>query len=56
VKTVTLHGARAAGLVALVDDDDYELISQHRWHVNLALHVLARGLERLAADIRKALR
>jgi hypothetical protein len=38
VKTVPLHGARAAGLVALVDDNDYELVSQHRWHVNLGKH------------------
>jgi hypothetical protein len=33
VKTVTLGGAKAAGRVALVDDDDYPLVSEHRWSV-----------------------
>jgi len=31
VKTVTLHGAKAAGRVALVDDEDYELVARFRW-------------------------
>ena len=31
--TVPLHGKKAAGRVALVDDEDYELVSQYRWHV-----------------------
>jgi hypothetical protein len=31
VKAVQLHGPKAAGRVALVDDDDYDLISGYRW-------------------------
>jgi hypothetical protein len=30
---VTLHGAKARGRVAQVDDADYSLVAQHRWHV-----------------------
>jgi hypothetical protein len=33
VRTIPLHGAKAAGRVALVDDDDYDLVMQYRWHV-----------------------
>lgn len=33
MKTVTLHGAKAAGRVALVDDEDYDLVMQYRWRV-----------------------
>lgn len=33
MKTVVLHGAKAAGRVALVDDADYKLVSQYRWYV-----------------------
>jgi hypothetical protein len=33
MKTVRLHGRKAAGRVALVDDEDYELVSQYRWYV-----------------------
>jgi hypothetical protein len=33
VKTVPLHGKKAAGRVALVDDEDYDLVMQYRWHV-----------------------
>jgi hypothetical protein len=33
MKTVPLHGAKAAGRVAIVDDADYDLVMQHRWRV-----------------------
>ena len=33
MKTVVLHGKNAHGRVALVDDADYELVSQYRWRV-----------------------
>jgi hypothetical protein len=33
VKTVVLSGKKAAGRVALVDDEDYELVSRYRWYV-----------------------
>src|SRR5215469_13359184 len=33
MKPVPLHGNLAAGRVALVDDEDYELVSQYRWNV-----------------------
>lgn len=29
-----LHGDVAAGRVALVDEEDYELVSQYRWHAS----------------------
>lgn len=34
MKTVPLHGKKAAGRVALVDDEDYELVMQYRWNVH----------------------
>lgn len=33
MKTVPLHGKKAAGRVAVVDDEDYELVMQYRWFV-----------------------
>ena len=33
MKTVPLHGKIAASRVALVDDADYDLVMQYRWHV-----------------------
>lgn len=33
MKTVPLNGKKAAGRFALVDDEDYDLVMQHRWHV-----------------------
>ena len=33
MRTVPLGGAKAAGRVALVDNEDYELVSQYRWHI-----------------------
>jgi AP2 domain len=34
MKTVPLYGAKAAGRVALVDDDDYDLVMRYRWYVH----------------------
>lgn len=33
MKTVPLHGKYARGRVALVDDEDYDLVMQYRWNV-----------------------
>lgn len=33
MKTIQLGGQKAAGRVVLVDDEDYELMTQYRWHV-----------------------
>jgi hypothetical protein len=33
MKTVPLYGKVAAGRVALVDDEDYEVVMRHRWNV-----------------------
>jgi hypothetical protein len=33
---VPLYGKKAAGRVAIVDDGDYDLVMQHRWHVREA--------------------
>ena len=30
---VPLHGKKAAGRVALVDEEDYDLVMQYRWHI-----------------------
>lgn len=31
MKTIPLHGGLAAGRVALVDDDDYDMLARYRW-------------------------
>lgn len=33
MKTVPLHGKKAAGRAALVDDEDYDLVMQYRWNL-----------------------
>lgn len=35
MKTVLLHGKLAAARVALVDDEDYELVSGYRWYAQV---------------------
>ena len=34
MRTVPLYGNKAAGRVALVDDEDYDLVMQYRWNVH----------------------
>jgi hypothetical protein len=34
MRTIRLNGKRAAGRVALIDDEDYELVSQFKWHAS----------------------
>ena len=40
MRTILLHGKKAAGRVALVDDTDYELVSRYRWCAKDARHGL----------------
>jgi hypothetical protein len=44
MKTVPLHGKYARGRVALVDDEDYELVMQYRWHVTEAKRPRKQGV------------
>jgi len=39
MRTIMLSGKNARGRVAIIDDDDYELVSRHKWHV----HQQSRG-------------
>lgn len=32
MREIELHSEKYPGLVALVDDEDYELVSGYRWH------------------------
>lgn len=34
MKSVLLNGKKAAGRVTLVDDADYDLVTQYKWHVD----------------------
>ncbi len=34
MRTIPLSGGKAAGRVAVVDDEDYALVSQHKWFVH----------------------
>lgn len=36
MRTIPLSGKKAAGRVARIDDEDYELVSQYRWYVREA--------------------
>jgi hypothetical protein len=38
MKEIELHSKKYPGLVALVDDADYELVSAHRWHPKAGPH------------------
>lgn len=38
MRTIPLSGKKAAGRVALVDDEDYELVRQYRWHLYQRAH------------------
>ena|SRR5258707_1089611 len=39
MRAIPLAGTVAAGRVALIDDEDYDLVSPYKWH----LHVVTRG-------------
>jgi len=41
---VPLHGKKAAGRVALVDDEDYDLVMQYSWHVDEYQRKNRRGM------------
>lgn len=43
MKEVPLAGRRGAGRTALVDDEDYELVIQHKWWVDEKEWIGARG-------------
>jgi len=45
MREVPLHGKKAAGRVALVDDADYELVMQYRWRVHEAIPGPGRRLD-----------
>jgi hypothetical protein len=43
VKTVEVHSRKRPGLIALVDDDDYEAVSRYRWNPYIGGRARSRG-------------
>lgn len=54
MRTVPLYGKNAAGRVALVDGEDYELVSQYRWHVQEDTRPGHRSGPYARTDVRQA--
>src|SRR5438105_2181935 len=53
MKAVPLHGKRAQGRVALVDDEDYDLVMQHNWWVQENTDPGHRSASYARADVGK---
>lgn len=49
MRTIFLGGEKAAGRVAIVDDEDHELVAEYSWHV----HESVRGSGRMAGPYAK---
>jgi hypothetical protein len=43
VREIHLNGKKAAGRVALVDDEDYDLVMQYKWYVDERFHEGVKG-------------
>jgi hypothetical protein len=43
VKTVEVHSRKRPGLVALIDDEDYEIVSRYRWNPYIGGIAHSRG-------------
>ena len=46
MREIPLYGGKAAGRVALVDDDDYELVMRYRWNVHERVRQGAHSLKK----------